>query len=222
MTVAATIAQSKYFRLIVGVIVLTIFLVTLMAAAHKQSSSPIAGMQVVLNSDVEYTVLEQQDLVQLLLQNNSINLKESSLDKLDLKLMEQVARTHPWVADANIFVDGKRQLQVHVRQREPVARIFDNNGRTYYLDQQMHEMPNLVGYNYPVPVFTKVPLWVKDSLNQSFREQIIALGSLIHADSFWNAQVTQIEVQADRTFILIPMVGDQRILFGDTSNAQAK
>jgi cell division protein FtsQ len=45
---------------------------------------------------------------------------------------------------------------------------------------------------------------------------------MIGRDSFWHAQVTQIEVQPDQTFVLIPLFGDQRILIGDTANVQEK
>lgn len=222
MSIQTNIARNKYFRFIVGVVVVGVFLITLIAAAHKQSSSPISGLIVSLNDDEEFSFLQKRDIEQLLLKNKQLDLATTRIDQLDLKKMEQRTRTHPWVASANLFVDGKRRLQVDVQQRTPVVRIFDNSGGSYYMDAGMHRMPSVSGYNYPSPVFTNVPRGVKDSLNSGLFKKIITLGGLIGADSFWRAQITQVEVQADQTFVLISLLGNQRILFGDTVNATKK
>lgn len=222
MRLTAHIAHNKFFRFIIGLVVVVVFLITLVAAAHKQSSSPLTGMEVVLNNDALYHFLQKKDIEQLLVKSREIDVLHTSIDKLDLKKMEEIARTHPWVADANIFIDGRRRLQVHVQQRVPLARIFDNSGKSYYVSEDKHQMPVVKGYNYPTPVFTNVPLSIGDSLNRQVSEKIIALGRLIGADSFWNAQITQIEVQPDQTFVLIPLVGGQRILFGGIEEAKHK
>jgi cell division protein FtsQ len=83
-------------------------------------------------------------------------------------------------------------------------------------------MPVSEGYTFPAPVFTNVPFYRNDSIKANLYEKIAYLSKVIGADTFWNAQVTQIEVQPDQTFVLIPLFGDQRILLGDTANVHEK
>ena len=44
----------------------------------------------------------------------------------------------------------------------------------------------------------------------------------IQADTFWNAQISQIIIDSDYSFELMPVLGQQRIIFGDTSRMKEK
>jgi len=217
------ISTRKVVRFSVGALLAAIFLVALAAASSRQSDKAIRGLEVHLNDDKEYSFLQRKDIEKLLLGNRHINLARTSISKLDLKLMEDIARTNPWVSRADIFVDNRQVLRVNITQREPMARIFDVNGGSYYMDSTLHTMPaSGGGYAYAAPVFTNVPVLRNDSMDRSLKGKIAYLSNIIGKDSFWQAQITQVEVQPDQTFVLIPLLGNQRILAGDTSNMPEK
>lgn len=216
------ISSKKVLRFSIGALLVAIFMVALVAASRQQNSKAIKGMEVHLNDEHEFSFLQRKDIETLLLRNRNINLSQTVIAKLDLRLMEDIARTNPWVAKADIFVDNRQILQVNITQREPVARIFDTNGGSYYMDSLLNTMPVSQGYAYPAPVFTNVPVLRNDSAQAGLHKKIAYLSETIGRDSFWHAQVTQIEVQPDQTFVLIPLFGNQRILIGDTANVQEK
>lgn len=216
------ISSKKVLRFSIGTLLVAIFMVALVAASRQQNNKAIKGMEVHLNDEHEFSFLQRKDIEALLLRNRNINLAQTAVSKLDLGSMEDIARTNPWVAKADIFVDNRQVLQVNIIQREPVARIFDINGNSYYMDSLLNTMPVSQGYAYPAPVFTNVPLLHNDSIQANLYQKIAYMSEMIGRDSFWHAQVTQIEVQPDQTFILIPLFGDQRILIGDTANVQEK
>lgn len=216
------ISSKKVLRFSIGALLVAIFMVALVAASRQQNNKAIKGMEVHLNDEHEFSFLQRKDIETLLLRNRNINLAQTAISKLDLRLMEDIARTNPWVAKADIFVDNRQVLQVNITQREPVARIFDINGSSYYMDSLLNTMPVSQGYAYPAPVFTNVPVLRNDSIQANLHQKIAYLSEMIGRDSFWHAQVTQIEVQPDQTFVLIPLFGDQRILIGDTANVQEK
>ncbi|MFA6057113.1 MAG: hypothetical protein WC756_02855 [Taibaiella sp.] len=216
------ISSKKVLRFTIGALLVAIFMVALVAASRQQNSKAIKGMEVHLNDEHEFSFLQRKDIEALLLRNRNINLSQTAIAKLDLRLMEDIARTNPWVAKADIFVDNRQLLQVNITQREPVARIFDMNGGSYYMDSLLNTMPVSQGYAYPAPVFTNVPVLRNDSAQASLHKKIAYLSETIGRDSFWHAQVTQIEVQPDQTFVLIPLFGNQRILIGDTVKVQEK
>lgn len=217
------ISTKKVARFAVGSMLVLIFMVALIAASRYQADKAIKGVNVHLNDDKEYSFLQRKDIEKLLLDNRHIDLARTSISKLDLKQMEAIARTHPWVANADIYVDNRQLLQVSITQREPLARIFDHNGASYYLDSTLHTMPAQgVGYAYAAPVFTNVPVVRNDSQSRVLYSKIAYMSKLLSSDSFWQAQITQIEVQPDQTFVLTPLFGNQRILAGDTSRMPEK
>jgi cell division protein FtsQ len=222
MSETKKISVKKVLRFGIGALLVAIFLVTLIAASYEQSHNPIKGLEVHLNDENDFSFLQRKDIETLLLKNRHIDLARTSIDNLDLRQMEAIAKTNPWVAKADIYVDNRQVLQVNITQREPVARIFDVNGGSYYMDSILHTMPVSNGYSYPAPVFTNVPVLRNDSANNALRAKIGFLSNVIGTDSFWHAQITQIEVQPDQTFVLIPLFGNQRILLGDTSNTKGK
>jgi len=222
MSEANQISTKKVIRFTIGLVLVAIFMVALIAASVQQNNKHIKALDVRLNDENNYSFLQKKDIEQLLLTNRSINLKSTTLEQLDLKKMESIAKTNPWVAKADVFIDSRQVLQVNITQREPVCRIFDVRGSSYYMDSSLNIMPLSNGYAYPSPVFTNVPVWQNDSLNKSMRSKMAYLSQSIARDSFWNAQITQIEVSPEQHFIMNTLFGHQRILLGDTSKLQEK
>lgn len=216
------ISLKKSLRFGVGLLVVILFSIALIAASHYQGNKTIQGIEVNLNDENDFSFLQRKDIENLLLKNRNIDLKHTSLEQLDLEKMEAIARTNPWVAKADIYVDNRQVLQVKITQREPVARLFDANGGSYYMDSMLHLMPVSGGYAYPAPVFTGVVLLKNDSLNKALKTRIAYLSEVIGRDSFWQSQITQIDIQPDQTFVLTPLFGNQRILLGDTTNVTQK
>ena len=52
--------------------------------------------------------------------------------------------------------------------------------------------------------------------------KLYAMAKYINANKFWNAQVRQIYINKDKEMELVPMVGDQKIIFGDTTDMNEK
>jgi cell division protein FtsQ len=222
MSEQKNISTKKMLRFTVGALLVVVFMVALIAASRQQNNKAIKGLEVHLNDEKEYSFLQRKDIENLLLRNRHIDLARTSIANLDLRLMEDIARTNPWVAKADIYVDNRQVLQVSIVQREPMARIFDVNGATYYIDSTLHTMPVSQGYAYPAPVFTNVPVVRNDSINKVLLRKITRMSDVLGKDSFWHAQITQVEVQPDQTFVLIPLMGNQRILAGDTAAIETK
>lgn len=213
---------DKTLRMTIGITLTLSFFVLLIASARRQSNKGIAGLEVRLNDENEYCFLQKKDIENLLLTHRHIDLKSTALGELDLKKMEAIAKTHPWVADADVFVDNKQTLTIHVTQREPVARIFDAKGGSFYIDGEAKTMPALTGHAFPCPVFTNVPLTGTDSLDRATKASIAYMGKRLAKDAFWNAQITQIEFRPDVGYTFVPLVGKQKIWIGDTTALEEK
>lgn len=166
--------------------------------------------------------LDENLVTELLLNNRNISSEHIVIENLDLHKMEMIARSNPWVSDAEVYVDNQRDLHIMLTQRRPVLRIFETNGNSYYLDSMMNVVPLSNRYVYYAPVITGVPPLSNDSLGMQKKAEIISLSRRIESDPFWKAQVTQININKEGLYELIPVLGKHHILLGDTSRLDEK
>lgn len=217
------IALNKTLRMAFGIAVGIIFLVTLVAASRDQGKTLLNSNPVIhLNDENEFSIVQKQDIKNWLLKNRNIDLSKMTLDNLDIKKMEKIAEANPWVSNAEVYLDNQDKLHIDIVQRSPIARVFDKAGNSFYLDSAKMEMPIRYGYTYPTVTFTNVPIYKTVKEGMDLKSKIAYLGNVIASDSFWNAQITQIEVQDDQTFVAVPLLGNQRIILGDTSQIKEK
>lgn len=217
------IALNKTLRLAFGIAVGIIFLVTLVAASRNQGKTLLNPNPVIhLNDENEFSIIQKNDIKNWLLNNRNIDLSNMTIDNLDIKKMEKIAEANPWVSNAEVYLDNQNKLHIDIIQRSPIARVFDKVGSSFYLDSAKREMPIRYGYTYPAVTFTNVPNYKTESEGMNLKSKIVYLGNIIGSDSFWNAQITQVEVQNDQTFVAVPLLGNQRILLGDTSQIKEK
>lgn len=154
----------------------------------------------------------------------------AELGAVDVPAIEERLRTIPSVAKAEVYHTMDGVLHVKVKQREPVVRVFNSDGTSFYIDKEGWTMPTSANYTARVLVVTGtlnepgarngvLPVFGNDSLEHVFRsDDIHRLAMFIRNDPFWNALIDQVVVNTDGEFELIPKVGAQRVLIGDGSD----
>jgi cell division protein FtsQ len=194
----------------------------MISASNIESNKPLSNVEVHIISGKKYHFIEETQILDEAINKRGIDIAHTPVGKIDIKAMEQVLEADPWVARAQLYVDNNRVLQMVVTQRIPVARLFEQNGTSCYMDNTLHTMPLAANFNFYTSVVTNVPPLGTDSMSWMIKKQIVTLLHTIQADTFWNAQVSQVVIDSDFSFELLPVLGDQLILFGDTSRAKEK
>ncbi|MBK6774787.1 MAG: hypothetical protein IPG74_02680 [Flavobacteriales bacterium] len=158
--------------------------------------------------------------------NDEVPVTGMALGELPIKQIEDRLRTLPSVADADAYhtLDGK--LHVRVRQREPIVRVIDANGHSFYIDKEGWTMPVSDTWTARVPVAvgnvfepatsTGVRnVLVADTTAPNSRAALVFNAVLtLRSDPFWNAMIDQIAVLPDGQLELIPRVGPRRVQVG--------
>jgi cell division protein FtsQ len=146
--------------------------------------------------------------------------------EVDLAGIEQRLKAIPCVADAEVYHDLAGTLHVKVRQREPVLRVINADGSTFYIDADGWTMPMSEAYTARVPVATgwlqepgiaggMIHVHGDDSLMRLHRsDELHRLALFLRADPLWSCLIDQVVVAADGQFELVPTIGGQRILLG--------
>ncbi len=215
------ISIRRILQLLVTIIVSAGSVIAITSASKIENAKKINGIDVQIKND-KYHFVDKQQILDMLISNRHIDTAHLTMDKLDIHSMEKIVTANPWIADAQVFVDNSHILHVFATQRVPVARVFEQNGSSYYIDATTYTMPLSTKYVYYTTVVTNVPELRDDSMSNALKAEIITLVRHIAADTFWNAQTSQIILDSDYSFELVPVLGNQRIILGDTSRLNEK
>jgi cell division protein FtsQ len=170
-------------------------------------------------------LISERDVGQALLRSFGNDLEGTELAYLELERMERVLEEDPFVAEADTYVDQHNILHVRVRQREPILRVLDNRGNNYYLDATGRRMPPsknfaarvLVATGNIIPYTTDFREKKRNSLKDAF-----TLATAIMNDEFLAPFIQQIHVNNAGDFVMVPLVGDQKIILGSVHKLDDK
>lgn len=215
------ISIRKILQVFVTLVVAATCIVAISSASQKQDDKKISGMKIHIKNK-QYGFLDKEEIKRIILNNKNIDPYHTPVANLNIHQVESIVNSNPWVDDAQVFVDNEKVLHINVTQRVPVARLFEQNGNSYYLDNTLSVLPLSDRYIYYTTVVTNVPVLRDDSTSLSMKAQIATLVKFVESNAFWKAQVSQIIVNDNRMFELVPVLGQHKILIGDTARLQDK
>lgn len=141
------------------------------------------------------------------------NFKSLPLDSINLQTVEDALNAIDNIEDANVTVTyrgDKAFIKVDVAAMIPVARVFDK-GKSYYINRQGKRLTANYRYKVDVPV-------VVAHFNEKYPPTyIIPMIDYLYSDSRFNSMVSAMEVEPDGDIIILPMITNSRINFGDTT-----
>ncbi len=217
------ISVRKILQVFVTLVVTTACVLAMLSASKMQDTRTVQDLRITIRNEKSCGFLDNAMVQDMLISSRHIDLQHTPIAKLDLAAMERILTSKPYVADAQVYVDNAGTLLVFVTQRVPVLRLFQQDGSSYYLDKTMNTVPLSDKYTHYAPVITNVPvLRDNDSTSTSIKGQLLYMVKVINADTFWSAQVAEINMTSDRRFVLIPVLGNHKIVIGDTSMLRVK
>jgi cell division protein FtsQ len=159
------------------------------------------------------------------------------LSRVNTNRIEQDIYQMAAVRDVQAFKTAKGVLRVEITQRQPVLRIFNAKGQTYYIDDSGKILPyssgfaanTLVANGNIVEPFKVMPNFditsFADSSNgtkENFIYKLFEFARYVSNHKFWNAQIEQIYVRNRNHVELIPLVGPHIIVLGNLDNYETK
>ena len=143
---------------------------------------------------------------------------------IQLYKIEQALMATKWVERTKIFVDNQQQLKVNIEQRVPVARIFTVSGNSFYIDKVAQKLPLRQLSVLRLPVFTGFPSDL-DKLSKpdsTILQNVLKFSSVIQKDSFFIAQVAQVNITPTGEFEMTPTIGSHTVLIGTVDQLEDK
>ncbi len=147
------------------------------------------------------------------------DLKGMPLNGVDFTNMEHKLESNPFIQSAEIYSSTKGAVHVDVRQREPLVRVVNNSGVSYYLDVNGEKIPTSFKFTARVVVATGN---IENTDNPAILDGLMRLCRFIANDEFWKAQFEQIYVKQDGEFELVPKLGNHIIRLGSADDLERK
>jgi cell division protein FtsQ len=185
------------------------------------------------NADILVT---KNDIYSIIKQSGHI-LKGQAIRYINAEKIESSIKKQPYVANANVFLTIEGDVEIKVIQRQPILRIFNQTGESFYLDGTGHLLPLNPDFSARVMVangiipepFSKSANYLQDSIRRkdslfckSVMNNLFTLGMFIMKDDFLKALIEEVYVDNNGEFELIPKLGNQLIIFGTTENMNDK
>ncbi|MCB9045307.1 MAG: hypothetical protein H6550_04105 [Chitinophagales bacterium] len=221
MSVKRKISVRKIIQALLTLVFTGVCITAVMSATKLYRSRTLKDVDIQIKND-EHGFVTREQVRAMLLRDGEIKEESTKLSQLNVQQMERVITANPWVEDAQVYIDNKQKLHALVTQRVPVVRIFEKEGNSYYLDSKQEQLPLSTQYNYYTMVVTNVPELKNDSAGDALKNRIMSLVKFIRQDTFWNAQVSQVIVRDDLGFEIVPVLGEQQVIIGDTTDMKLK
>jgi cell division protein FtsQ len=143
---------------------------------------------------------------------------------INLSALEKMLENSGWIKNAELYIDNKLVLQVKIEQRVPIARVFTVGGNSFYMDNEGRRLPLRQLSVLRLPIFTgftsdEPKLSKPDSL---LLHDMVYFANTIKSDSFFTAQIAQINIASNGDFELVPTIGDHLVLIGKVENLEDK
>jgi len=221
--------QQEYWKFgkklgwIVGFVLVGI---SVISAIEQKEASPVRGVFINIEPlDEEDLLITQEDILLTLERSFGYRMEGVQIANLNVARMERVLEEDPFIMDANVFVDAKNYVNITIQQRQPIVRVIDKNGLDYYMDKDGFRMPLSKHFTARVLVATgnlppHTPLFLKKE--NDMLKNVFELTHTIMANPFLKAQIEQIFITNKREVILIPKLGDQKILLGAYDKMEEK
>jgi cell division protein FtsQ len=207
------------------VAVLAVLFALIAFTERMKGDATVSAVQVRMDNVHENHYLDENDVLALM-DIDTDNLKGSDLSKLNFSDVEHRIRQSPYVKDAQLFSDLKGNLTVKVSLRRPIARMVWNEGPDAYIAEDGTIMPVSQKFSSRVVLisgpFVQTLLNASNVLDLDEGRQLMLMLNSIRDDSFWSAQIAQIDLDGKARATLFVQVGDERIEFGKPDNLEVK
>lgn len=218
----------------IGALILAGGLVALIGlAGNKQTKTTCWKLEVEV-APVDGHFFVEQDAVEKLVQSNGNVIVGKSVSDVNIAAIHERIMKDPAVGAAEVYTTVDGRCVIKVKQRNPIARFFNEDGSSFYIDRD--------GYVFPAtkPIALKLPVFVgniqenmiKDSVvkrrekaewaKTSLLDDMYFLSIHIGKSEFLKALIDHIYIDGSRNVQLIPRVGDHKIVLGGVTNLNEK
>ena len=155
----------------------------------------------------------------------------TKIGSVNLEGIHKQLKSNPWIESSSAYIDLDANLNINIKEYEPVMRIFDKNGQSAYLTAEGILLPTSSEYTPHVLIASGNYTIDNEHLNHQLCDTLEAdqniLNTLlfyeaIERNEFLKSRIGQIYCNNKNEFELVAKGIAARIEMGDTNNIDDK
>lgn len=221
--------MKKFLRISVWILTIGV-VVTLMSFATKHQEDKICwNLEVEVANSNDFNFVNKTMVLDAIVNAND-NVVGRSMSDLNISETRKAVQALHAVKDVEVRTTIDGQMKVWVSQRTPISRLLFPDGSSLYLDDSGHAMPTATNYTARVPVITGNLRGSADEIlnTDPYLTDYEQVKSCFELSVFtmnhpWlHAQAEHFYVESNGDFVMIPRVGNHRVVIGNTENLNTK
>ncbi len=185
----------------------------LFSFTSKRNESRKLSKSVIIFVGDNAPFVNQETVNKLLIENNR-DVKSIGKDKLDLNKLEKALNAQEMIEKSEVFVSVDGVLKAIVKQKTPVARVFDGDN-SFYIDYKGNTMPLSTNFTARVPL-------VSGEINKINGGDLAELFRIINDDEFLKKNIIAVQVMPNGSLKMLNRNFNYQIDFGGTVRMKAK
>lgn len=172
------------------------------------------SLEVKVDTDSGLLFVSEEMVTRMIVEDQDSILGKRFQD-INIYLLEEFLDAHVNIQKAELYLTNEGELCVEVKQRKPLARVFEAND-SYYLDEAFESFSLTEVYSARV-------IQIFWSASTEERKNCLAeVLKIIEDDAFLKAQITGIAFDEDDEIIVYPRVGNHKIIVGAAQGLKKK
>lgn len=223
--------MKKWLRILSWILLAAGVIIVFIFSNQQEQKKKINNPQISIHVEGENTFLTEKELWQRLKFNRLVYDGQAN-NSFNIEKIERSISRMTEVKNVKVFKNIGNHWFVKIILRKPIARIFNVYGQSYYIDEDGFMMNRSNLHTARVLIFSG---FIKDKFsdkslpdiinNDSLKsikkiDEIYYISNYVCKDTFLSKLITQVYLEKNGDFILIPIVGDQKIVLGPIVSKQ--
>lgn len=219
--------MSKFKNIALWSSILLYLILSLSFVDSKRKQTICSKVEVNILDSLDDRFVSEEE-VQDFIHDLEMKVRGEPASSINIREIEQYLENKPAIHHAQLYFTANGDLHIEIDQRNPIVRVINAKGRSYYLDRHGVIIPLKSNYASHVLVasgeiveFFEVARTEKLSCPDSYHGdknyticKIHDMAAFIHDHPFWESQIEQIYLNKKGEFELIPRVGGHIIHLG--------
>ncbi len=232
----AKLNKRKILTLVLWIIGVTGLISALAFVSIEQKKVLGKNINIKIESDDE-TEFVNEEVIKGFLKEKGDTLMQQKMEEINVYDLENALNAHPSIENAEVSATVTGNVNISIKQRKPIARVYNLSGENYYIDENAKLMPNCDNYTARVPIVNgfiaeKYSSYInkslvdlsKDSLTKSrlVLDDVFLVCNFIDKDSTLKSLIHQVYVNEKKEIELMPVVGSHKIILGNSEDLEDK
>jgi len=205
--------MKRLISYILFTILIVYLFIVLIFATKKLGEITCKGVRVSIDNQVSVAFVDEEEVLRMIKRGYG-EVLENRITGVDKDSLEKVFVKNPMIKSAQVYYSLDGYFYINIEQREPILRVMAEEH--YYVDMDGKVMPLSSKFTSRVIVAT-------GHITKEFAcKKLFPFVKMLKENVFWDAYFEQIVVRSNGDIVLIPKVGDFKIILGKVENCEER